>query len=165
MFGNPLSGWIMDRFHGVNGWQGWQWMFVLEAIPALVIGVATLFYLDDGVRSAKWLNDEEKAVVERAIAEDVAHRTVHGRVGDAFRDPKVWLMCLIYFCFVMGPLRPDFLGSRGPARTSAASSSVLPELSASLEQGRAHALRMGSFRRLAAARTTVTSVAARRAAP
>ncbi|WSG85703.1 MFS transporter [Streptomyces sp. NBC_01727] len=102
MFGNPLSGWIMDRFHGVNGWQGWQWMFVLEAIPALVIGVATLFYLDDGVRSAKWLNDEEKAVVERAIAEDVAHRTVHGRVGDAFRDPKVWLMCLIYFCFVMG---------------------------------------------------------------
>jgi D-galactonate transporter len=102
IFGNPLSGWIMDRFQGVNGWEGWQWMFLLEAIPALLIGVATLFYLDNSVRAAKWLTDEEKAVVERAIAEDAAHQTVHGRVWDAFREPKVWLMCLIYFCFVMG---------------------------------------------------------------
>ncbi|MFJ8078431.1 MFS transporter [Streptomyces sp. NPDC096176] len=118
IFGNPLSGWIMDRFQSVNGWQGWQWMFLLEAIPALAIGVATLFYLDDGVRSAKWLTDDEKAVVERAIADDAAHRTVHGRVWDAFRDPKVWLMCLIYFCFVMGQYAltfwmPTFVESTG----------------------------------------------------
>ncbi|MET9471212.1 MULTISPECIES: MFS transporter [unclassified Streptomyces] len=118
IFGNPLSGWIMDRFHGLNGWQGWQWMFALEAIPALAIGVATLFYLDNDVRSAKWLADEEKAIVERAIADDVAHRTVHGRVRDAFRDPKVWLMCLIYFCFVMGQYAltfwmPTFVQSTG----------------------------------------------------
>ncbi|MFI6874019.1 MFS transporter [Streptomyces sp. NPDC050400] len=102
IFGNPLSGWILDRFHGVSGWQGWQWMFFLEALPALLVGVATLFYLDNGIRDAKWLTDEEKAVVERAVAEDAAHRTVHGRTLDAFREPKVWLMCLIYFCFVMG---------------------------------------------------------------
>ncbi|GAA4325326.1 MFS transporter [Streptomyces venetus] len=118
IFGNPLSGWIMDRFQGVNGWQGWQWMFLLEAIPALLIGVATLFYLDDSVRAAKWLSDEEKDVVERAIAEDAAHQTVHGRVWDAFREPKVWLMCLIYFCFVMGQYAltfwmPTFVESTG----------------------------------------------------
>ncbi|MET9760753.1 MFS transporter [Streptomyces sp. NPDC006372] len=118
IFGNPLSGWIMDRFQGVNGWQGWQWMFLLEAIPALLIGVATLFYLDDSVRAAKWLTDEEKDVVERAIAEDAAHQTVHGRVWDAFREPKVWLMCLIYFCFVMGQYAltfwmPTFIESTG----------------------------------------------------
>jgi D-galactonate transporter len=118
IFGNPLSGWIMDRFHGTNGWQGWQWMFLLEAIPALVIGVVTLFYLDNHVRSAKWLTDEEKAVVERAIADDAAHQTVHGRVWDAFREPKVWLMCLIYFCFVMGQYAltfwmPTFVQSTG----------------------------------------------------
>lgn len=118
IFGNPLSGWIMDRFQGVSGWQGWQWMFLLEAIPAVVIGVATLFYLDDGVRGAKWLTDEEKAVVERAVAEDTAHQTVHGRVWDAFREPKVWLMCLIYFCFVMGQYAltfwmPTFIESTG----------------------------------------------------
>lgn len=118
IFGNPLSGWIMDRFQGVNGWQGWQWMFLLEAIPALLVGVATLFYLDDGVRSAKWLSDDEKAVVERAIADDTAYQTVHGRVWDAFREPKVWLMCLIYFCFVMGQYAltfwmPTFVQSTG----------------------------------------------------
>ncbi|MCT9142675.1 MFS transporter [Streptomyces violarus] len=118
IFGNPLSGWIMDRFQGVKGWQGWQWMFLLEAIPAVLIGVATLFYLDNSVRAAKWLTDEEKDVVERAIAEDAAHRTVHGRVWDAFREPKVWLMCLIYFCFVMGQYAltfwmPTFIESTG----------------------------------------------------
>ncbi|MFB7933845.1 MFS transporter [Streptomyces sp. NPDC056039] len=118
IFGNPLSGWIMDRFQGVNGWQGWQWMFLLEAIPALLIGVATLFYLDNSVRDAKWLTDEEKDVVERAVAEDAAHQTVHGRVWDAFREPKVWLMCFIYFCFVMGQYAltfwmPTFIESTG----------------------------------------------------
>ncbi|MFF7651619.1 MFS transporter [Streptomyces sp. NPDC007983] len=118
IFGNPLSGWIMDRFQGVSGWQGWQWMFLLEAIPALAVGVVTLFYLDDDVRGAKWLTDEEKAVVERAIADDTAHRTVHGRVRDAFREPKVWLMCFIYFCFVMGQYAltfwmPSFVESTG----------------------------------------------------
>lgn len=118
IFGNPLSGWIMDSFQGVNGWQGWQWMFLLEAVPALLVGVLTLFYLDDGVRDAKWLTDEEKAVVERAVADDSAHRTVHGRVRDAFREPRVWLMCLIYFCFVMGQYAltfwmPTFVESTG----------------------------------------------------
>ncbi|MGW7689717.1 MFS transporter [Streptomyces asiaticus] len=118
IFGNPLSGWIMDSFQGVNGWQGWQWMFLLEAVPALLVGVVTLFYLDDGVRDAKWLTDEEKAVVERAVADDSAHRTVHGRVLNAFREPRVWLMCLIYFCFVMGQYAltfwmPTFVESTG----------------------------------------------------
>ncbi|MFB7374340.1 MFS transporter [Streptomyces sp. NPDC056222] len=118
IFGNPLSGWIMDRFQGVNGWQGWQWMFLLEALPALAIGVACLFYLDNGVRDAKWLSEEEKDIVERAIAEDSAQKSVHGRVLDAFREPKVWLMCLIYFCFVMGQYAltfwmPTFVQSTG----------------------------------------------------
>ncbi|MCX4673205.1 MFS transporter [Streptomyces sp. NBC_01381] len=117
IFGNPLSGWIMDTFDGRNGWDGWQWMFLLEAIPALLIGVATMFYLDNNVRSAKWLSDEEKAIVEAAIAKDTAHQK-HGRVWDGFRDPKVWLMCLIYFCFVMGQYAltfwmPTFVKSTG----------------------------------------------------
>ncbi|MCQ8828292.1 MFS transporter [Streptomyces malaysiensis] len=118
IFGNPLSGWIMDHFQGVNGWRGRQWMFLLEAAPALVIGVITLFYLDDDVRGAKWLTDEEKAVVERAVADDTAHQTVRSRVRDAFREPRVWLMCLIYFCFVMGQYAltfwmPSFVKSTG----------------------------------------------------
>ncbi|MGO4613917.1 MFS transporter [Nocardia sp. 2YAB30] len=118
IFGNPLSGWIMDRFQGVHGWQGWQWMFLLEALPAVLVGVITLLYLDNSVRSAKWLTDEEKSIVERAVAADAAHQTVHGRVWDAFREPKVWLMSIIYFCFVMGQYAltfwmPTFVKSTG----------------------------------------------------
>ncbi|MFJ3638204.1 MFS transporter [Streptomyces sp. NPDC090108] len=118
IFGNPLSGWILDAFHGVGGWQGWQWMFALEAVPALIVGVATLFYLDNGVRDAKWLSDEEKDVIERALAEDAPQQAAHGKVRDGFRDPKVWLMSLIYFCFIMGQYAltfwmPTFVESTG----------------------------------------------------
>ena len=118
IFGNPLSGWIMNTFDGVSGLEGWQWMFVLEAVPALVIGVVTLFYLDNSVRSATWLDESEKQVVERAIREDSAHKENHGPVWAAFKDPKVWLMCGIYFCFVMGQYAltfwmPTFVKSTG----------------------------------------------------
>ncbi|MFI7006300.1 MFS transporter [Streptomyces sp. NPDC050145] len=118
IFGNPLSGWIMDVFHGLGGWDGWQWLFLVEAVPAVIIGVVTLFWLDNGVRDAKWLTDEEKDVVERAVATDAERHSVHGRALDAFRDGKVWLMCLIYFCFVMGQYAltfwmPTFVESTG----------------------------------------------------
>jgi MFS family permease len=118
IFGNPLSGWIMGRLDEVGGLGGWQWMFVLEAIPALLVGIATLFYLDNNVRSAHWLSEDEKVVIERAIAADSAHKNVHGRVLDAFKEPKVWLMCLIYFFFVMGQYAltfwmPTFVESTG----------------------------------------------------
>ncbi|MFB7715659.1 MFS transporter [Streptomyces sp. NPDC056105] len=118
IFGNPLSGWIMDVFEGTGGWNGWQWLFLIEALPAIAVGVITLFYLDNSVRDAKWLNDDEKTVIERALAEDTKHHTEHGKTWDAFRDPKVWLMCLIYFFFVMGQYAltfwmPTFVESTG----------------------------------------------------
>ncbi|MFC9461611.1 MFS transporter [Streptomyces sp. NPDC056983] len=118
IFGNPLSGWIMDVFEGTGGWNGWQWLFLIEALPAIAVGVVTLFYLDNSVRDAKWLSDDEKSVIERAIARDTKHHSEHGKTWDAFRDPKVWLMCLIYFFFVMGQYAltfwmPTFVESTG----------------------------------------------------
>lgn len=118
IFGNPLSGWIMDVFEGTGGWNGWQWLFLIEALPAIAVGVMTLFYLDNSVRDAKWLSDEEKSTIERALAEDTKHHSEHGKTWDAFRDPKVWLMCLIYFFFVMGQYAltfwmPTFVQSTG----------------------------------------------------
>lgn len=70
IFGNPLSGWIMDSFQGAMSLQGWQWMFLIEAIPAVVIGILVLFWLDNSIQKAKWLNDEEKALLQRAVDED-----------------------------------------------------------------------------------------------
>jgi D-galactonate transporter len=103
IFGNPLSGWIMDAFHNAGGLSGWKWMFLIEAAPALVLGVATLLYLDNSIRAAKWLDEDEKRVLEEAIAEDRRTQTaVTHSLGAVFADKRVWLMCLIYFCFVLG---------------------------------------------------------------
>ncbi|WP_206363370.1 MFS transporter [Cupriavidus necator] len=111
MFGNPLSGWIMDAFNGAHDLRGWQWMFLIEALPAFAIGVVTVFVLRDGIDKAPWLDTDEKRVLKRNIEEDqrsaqsaaTAAGTAHGHsLGAVFADRRVWWMCLIYFCFVTG---------------------------------------------------------------
>jgi D-galactonate transporter len=102
VIGGPLSGWIMEAFAGVNGWTGWQWMFVLEAVPAVIMGLGVLVYLDDGIRSAKWLSEDEKRVLEKQIEDESKAKVAHPSLRSMFADPKVWVMALIYFCCVMG---------------------------------------------------------------
>jgi len=111
MFGNPLSGWIMDAFHDTHGWAGWQWMFFIEALPAFAIGIVTIFVLRDGIDKAPWLSHDEKRVLKRNIEEDEraasaaaaanGQRDMHS-LSAVFSDRRVWWMCLIYFCFVTG---------------------------------------------------------------
>jgi D-galactonate transporter len=102
IFGNPLSGWIMDSFNQVAGMRGWQWMFVIEAVPALLMGILVLFLLDDGIRAAKWLTVDEKLLLERNIEADASTKKSPHSLGAVFADRRVWMMSLIYFCFVMG---------------------------------------------------------------
>jgi len=102
MVGGPLSGWIMNHFAGVHGWAGWQWMFVLEAVPTVVVGLLVLSYLKDGVHQATWLNDEEKALITREQAEDDQQKVTHASIGEFIRDRRLWLLAAIYFCVVMG---------------------------------------------------------------
>lgn len=102
MLGGPFSGWIMQSMEGVNGWRGWQWLFIVEALPAVVMGVATLFYLDNSIRSAKWLTGDEKALLDRKLDHDRAHVVEHPTLGAVFADRHLWRMCLIYFCCVIG---------------------------------------------------------------
>jgi D-galactonate transporter len=102
VIGGPLSGWLMESFAGVNGWAGWQWLFMVEAIPAAVLGIAVLLYLDNGIRSAKWLTEDEKRILEEKIAHEGASKVVHPSIRAVFADRRVWLMALIYFCCVMG---------------------------------------------------------------
>ncbi|WP_265919194.1 MFS transporter [Cupriavidus nantongensis] len=101
VIGGPLSGWIMQSFDGHNGWAGWQWMFLLEGIPSILVGLWVLAYLDDRIAHAKWLSAEEKALLERNIASENAHKE-DPPIRTVFASPRVWLMSAIYFCFVMG---------------------------------------------------------------
>ncbi len=109
IFGNPLSGLLMDSFHGTHGLSGWQWMFLIEAVPAIVFGVATFLYLDDTIGHAKWLTKEEKKVLAANIdAENRTKSSSPHSVAETLTDPRVWLMCLIYFCFVLGQYGLNF---------------------------------------------------------
>jgi D-galactonate transporter len=99
--GGPLSGWIMKTFAGLHGLSGWQWLFLLEGVPSVLLGVWTLFYLDDGIRSAKWLSEADKQKLEQAIAED-GKQQQHMPLAQMFSNGKVWLLALVYFLFVMG---------------------------------------------------------------
>jgi len=102
IIGGPISGFIMQYLAGNSGWPGWKWLFLLEALPALLIGVATIFYLDSGIRRAKWLTDAEKELLERNIAADSREKTEHPSVLAVFLDRRVWLMCWIFFACAMG---------------------------------------------------------------
>ena len=82
--------------------QGWQWMFVIEAIPAVLVGLLVLWKFDDSIRKAKWLSEDEKQILEANIAADNKGKTEHPGIGKVFSDPRVWMMSLIYFAFVMG---------------------------------------------------------------
>lgn len=102
MVGGPLSGWIMHAFHGVGDLAGWKWLFLIEALPSLCLGVAILFYLDNGIDQAHWLTDAEKALLKRNIEGDNAQKVEHMSIRSFMADRRLWLMAAIYFCVVLG---------------------------------------------------------------
>lgn len=99
--GGPISGYILKTFDGMNGWRGWQWLFLLEGVPSVLVGILLLFALDDGIAKAKWLDGDEKALLSRNVAAEEA-RKEDLPLSAVFASPRVWLMGFIYFSFVMG---------------------------------------------------------------
>ncbi|MET0980574.1 MAG: MFS transporter [Telluria sp.] len=104
IIGGPLSGWIMNDMAGINGWAGWQWMFLIEGLPAVALGVMAWFLLEDRPGQAKWLSQREKDIIERTLQQDQrdlgpAH---HGSLVGAMRDPKIYILAFAYFTFIAG---------------------------------------------------------------
>ncbi len=101
VIGNPISGLIMDALSGKLGLDGWQWLFLAEGIPSILVGFWVYFYLDSGIAEARWLRDEEKALLARNIEAEDRHKS-DVRVIDAFGSGKVWVLCAIYFTLMIG---------------------------------------------------------------
>lgn len=97
MIGGPVSGWIMDAFNGVWGLRGWQWLFLLEGLPAIAMGVAAYFILANRPGEADWLSSSEKEMVAADLDRSFA-ASQKGELdfGAALRKPAVWLFTLIY---------------------------------------------------------------------
>ena len=101
VLGNPISGAIMDSLSGTAGLAGWQWLFLFEGIPSILVGFWVFFYLDSSILDAKWLTPEEKDLLARNLDAEEKHKSeVH--VSDAFKSGKVWALCAIYFTLMIG---------------------------------------------------------------
>jgi MFS family permease len=99
--GNPVSGWIMDKLSGAMNLAGWQWLFLSEGIPSVIVGIWVIFYLDSSIEEAKWLTAEDKALLTSNLIAEDKQKTEH-KLADAFKSGKVWVLCAIYFTLMIG---------------------------------------------------------------
>jgi MFS family permease len=101
VLGGPFAGMVFTGLSGAGGWAGWQWLFLLEGLPSIVAGLATLAYLPDRPAEARWLDDRDREIVAAELAGD--RRDLGPRehnVMAAFTNPKVWLLIAIFFCLL-----------------------------------------------------------------
>ena len=99
IIGSPASGWIMNNMAGVHGLRAWQWLFLLEGIPSVIVGVIAYFYLQDGPDKAHWLSAREKDIIKRNVEADrrLRDNKKQGNFLSALRDPKLYVMALLGF--------------------------------------------------------------------
>lgn len=121
IIGSPLSGWIMQTFDSVHGLAGWQWLFFLEAIPSVLLGILTLKVLPNHFSKAKWLNEQEKSIIENNLKKDLEGNTSAKEkhsFKDGFFNLNVLKFGVINFSMLlctysMGFWLPTFIKSAG----------------------------------------------------
>ncbi len=101
IIGGPLSGFILQHFAHARGLAGWQWLFLLEAAPAILLGIVIFLFLDNRVVEAKWLSPGERAEVASEIDAEAVSKT-HVSIRSVFTSPQVWLFGAIFFGMEMG---------------------------------------------------------------
>ncbi|WP_300758290.1 MFS transporter [Janthinobacterium sp.] len=112
LLGSPLSGWMMEFFADHHGLAGWQWMFLLQGIPTVVLGLLVYVLLNDGIPQAKWLSTEEKRLLLVDLDDDERQRRAGVGTVDSFasvlKNGQVWMLGLVYFCIQMGVYAINF---------------------------------------------------------
>jgi MFS transporter, ACS family, tartrate transporter len=102
VIGNPLSAFLMG-FDGVGGIEGWRWLFILEGVPAVLLGIGVWFYLPDRPAEARFLSGEARDWLTATLAAEQEVNTARRRVdrAGALTSPKILLLAAIYFGLVM----------------------------------------------------------------
>jgi ACS family tartrate transporter-like MFS transporter len=103
VIGGPVSGALLE-LHGLGGLKGWHWLFIVEGLPAVLLGVVALKFLDDRPEDASWLSKKERqALAATLAAEAKATRKIgYAGLGQALTRPRVLVLGLLYFCLVVG---------------------------------------------------------------
>src|SRR5688572_24298850 len=99
IIGAPLSTTLLGT--SLFGLSGWQTMFIIEGLPAVLMGIVVLYVLCDSPAKAKWLTEREREVLLAAIARD-ERRSTHTSLRDGLASPQVWLFSLLYAALMMG---------------------------------------------------------------
>jgi ACS family 4-hydroxyphenylacetate permease-like MFS transporter len=100
--GAGVSGLILDNLNGALGLQGWRWLFLLEGLPAVILGVIAYVYLTDKPKHAAWLDEPEKNTLTTLLADDqlASGRQSKISVWRQVTEPRILLLALAYFCLV-----------------------------------------------------------------
>ncbi len=98
VLGSPVSGALLDM-HGILGLSGWQWMFIVEGVPAVILGIVVLFYMTDRPEKATWLSNDERNWLVRTMNAEAAQKagTASHSVWRGLADLRVIALSLVYF--------------------------------------------------------------------
>jgi len=102
MFGGPFSSWIMTSLSGAHGIAGWQWMFLFEGVPAILLGILAFCCLDDSPREARWLSVDEKALLETDLQSNAPTSHDSKSLLQIIADPRIYRLAATYFCLICG---------------------------------------------------------------
>jgi MFS family permease len=102
VIGGPLAGAIMSGMSGVGGLADWQWLFIIEGLPSVAMGLFVLLRLPDGPADAAWLDEDARRIVMRALEAEHDQHDAHHSFGSAMKSARVWLCTLVFFCLVAG---------------------------------------------------------------
>lgn len=100
VIGGPLSGGILEHFHDLGGLRGWQWMFVIEGAPVILLGLVVLKCLPDSFETVKWLAPEQKQHLREQLHQE-EHRKSITSFSAILRNPQVWLLVAVYFAVML----------------------------------------------------------------
>ncbi|MEJ7138142.1 MFS transporter [Amphibiibacter pelophylacis] len=101
VIGGPVSGFVISQMHSFMGLRGWQWLFLIEGLPCVLLGLICLRFLDDGIDAARWLTHQEKILLRKNLDTTKDAQATHS-VAHLFRRPEVLLLSVLYILMLMG---------------------------------------------------------------
>ncbi|MGY3323914.1 MFS transporter [Pseudomonas fluorescens] len=100
VIGGPLSGGILESLHDVGGLRGWQWMFVIEGVPVILLGLVVLKCLPDSFETINWLTSQQKQQLREQLNHEEQRKSITS-FSAILKNPQIWLLVAVYFAVML----------------------------------------------------------------